>query len=118
MFLFIWIGTNPYPDLGAVTGVTAKAADSSSLNQLVTLFLTGSFLVCALSSSMRSAILQPRVLIGLVFFWLFMTALLSAHPMIASKKVVLSILTALNASIFSCCRNPNARWHGCWQPVH
>ncbi|WP_273771374.1 hypothetical protein [Brucella intermedia] len=100
MFLFMWIGTNPYPDIGAVTGVTAKAADSSSFNQLVTLFLTGGFLICGLNSSMRSVIMQPRILMGLVFFWLLLTALLSAHPMIASKKVVLSILTALNASIF------------------
>ncbi|MEN5247218.1 O-antigen ligase [Brucella pseudintermedia] len=100
MFLFMWIGTSPYPDTGAVTGITAKAADSSSFNQLVTLFLTGSFLLYGLNSSMRSAIMQPRILMGLVFFWLFLTALLSAHPMIASKKVVLSVLTALNASIF------------------
>ncbi|WP_411506397.1 O-antigen ligase family protein [Brucella anthropi] len=100
MFLFVWIGTSPYPDLGTVTGVTAKAADSSSLNQMVTLFLTGGFLACAFNSSMRNAVMQPRFLIGLIFFWLFVTALLSAHPMIAGKKVVLSVLTAFNASIF------------------
>lgn len=100
MFLFIWIGTNPYPDVGAVTGVAPKAGVSSALNQLVTLFLTGGFLACAFNSSLRNEIMQPRVLIGLIFFWLLMTALLSAHPMIAGKKVVLSILTAFNASIF------------------
>ena len=100
MFLFVWIGTSPYPDLGAVTGVTANAANSNFLNQLVTLFLTGSFLVCAFNSPLRNAVMQPRIVISLIFFWLIVTALLSAHPMIATKKVVLSILTAFNASIF------------------
>ena len=100
MILFLWIGTNPYFDLEQVTGVTATASHSSLLNQLVTLALTGSIVFCGFNSPLRDSIFRPRTLLFLIFFWLFFTALLSAHPLIASRKVVLSILTAFNASVF------------------
>ncbi|WP_371835034.1 O-antigen ligase family protein [Ochrobactrum sp. C6C9] len=100
MFLFMWVGISPYPSSSAELGTAASAGQSNLLNQLLTLGLTAGFIACGLSSPLRQTILQPRTLLVTLFIWMFVTALVSAHPSIASRKVVLSVLMALNASIF------------------
>ena len=100
MILFLWVGISPYPGTSAEIGASASAGQSNLLNQLMTLTISVAFLACGLSNPLRKTILQPRVLLVTLFIWMFVTAILSAHPSIASRKVVLSILTALNASIF------------------
>ncbi len=99
LVLFFWVGTDPYSG-GDSIGVTATATQSNLVNQIVTLLLTAGVIVCALTSPMRSMVLQPRVLLTLIIAWLFFTAFLSTHPFIAGRKVALSVLTVFNASMF------------------
>jgi O-antigen ligase len=99
LFLFFWITTNPFSLL--VTATDGPLADSSNfINQIVTLALTGGLLIFAFNSPARAAIFRPRFLLAMIFVWYLFASMLSAHPDLAVKRVILAFLTCLNASIF------------------
>jgi O-antigen ligase len=100
VFLFYWVTTNPYVDLRGTAVLDPSAGSSSSINQIVTIGLTLSLMAYGFMHPMRSIILQPRVLLALLFTWFFVTAFLSNYPMQSAKTIVLAILTVMNASIF------------------
>lgn len=99
-FLFFWVGTTPFADVDNVVGVTADAGRSNLVNQIVTLLLSGALFAYGMRSPMRHTLLQPRVLLVLVFSWYFFTAGISSHPNIGLRRMVLSVITCFNASVF------------------
>ncbi len=100
MSLFLWISISPYSDLTGEAFLDPSAGNSNRLNQIVTLTLTAGFLGYGIMHPMRSAVLQPRALLSVSFLWFLVASLLSAHPMLGIKDVVLAILTMVNAGVY------------------
>lgn len=98
--LFMWISTSPFVDLTGEGVLDPSAGQSNRLNQLVTLALTAGLFAYGLAHPMRSAILQPRILLAVMFSWFLAVSLMSAYPALGVKDVVLAVLTVANAGIY------------------
>lgn len=100
LFLFLWVSIDPYVDLTGEAVLDPSAGNSNRLNQILALLLTASMLGYALLHPMRGIILQPRVLLALLYSWFFFVSVISAHPMLGIKGIILSTMMTLNASIY------------------
>jgi O-antigen ligase len=99
-FFFFWITTRPYVDLTGAAVLDPSAENSNRLNQIVTLLIFAGTLAFGLMHPMRAIILQPRALLSLIFTWFVFTALLSNHPDLGLKAIVLAIITVVIAAVF------------------
>jgi len=100
LFLFLWVSIDPYVDLTGEAVLDPSAGNSNRLNQILALLLTASMLGYGLLHPMRGIILQPRVLLALLYAWFFFVSVISAHPMLGIKGIILSTMMTLNASIY------------------
>ncbi|WP_026186965.1 O-antigen ligase [Ensifer sp. BR816] len=100
MFLFLWVSITPYVDLTGEAILDPSAGNSNRLNQILALLLSAGILGYGLLHPMREIILQPRLLLAILSFWFLLVSLISAHPMLGIKGVVLSTIMTLNASIY------------------
>lgn len=100
LFLFFWISLNPFVDLTGPEVLSPSAGDSSRLNQIVALGLTSAILFFGALHPLRGAICQPRVLLVPLFAWFLFTCVISSHPMLGIKGMVLAILMAANAGVY------------------
>jgi O-antigen ligase len=100
IFLFLWVSINPYVDLTGEAVLDPSAGNSNRLNQILALLLTIGMLGYGLLHPMRGIILQPRVLLALLLSWFFFVSVISAHPMLGIKGIILSTMMTLNASIY------------------
>ncbi|MBN9445869.1 MAG: O-antigen ligase family protein [Bosea sp.] len=101
VFLFSWITLSPFVDLSGEAVLDQSARASSALNQLLSLGLFACMLGFGLLHPMRRIILQPRVLLSLIFAWLgFVSVILSSYPFQGIKGMVLAVISVVNASVF------------------
>jgi O-antigen ligase len=98
--LFYLITLTPFIDLSAADAADPAVDKSNSINQIVFLGLTASLWLTALSSSARRLIARPRGILIVTLLWFAIVSAISAHPDIALKRVVLAMLTIVNAGIF------------------
>lgn len=99
-FLFFWISTTPFVDLTGEAVLDPSAGNSNRLNQIISLLLFFGLFGYGLTHRMRGTILQPRLLLGVLFFWFFLVSLISAHPMLGIKGVVLAVMVTINAGVY------------------
>ncbi|MCA1405854.1 O-antigen ligase family protein [Ensifer sp. IC3342] len=100
MFLFLWISIDPFVDLTGEAILDPSAGNSSRLNQIISLALFAGTLGFGVLHPMRNTILQPRLLLAVLFTWFLLVSVISAHPILGIKGVVLSVMMAANASIY------------------
>lgn len=98
--LFMWVSLNPFVDLTGEAALDPSAGRSNRLNQIVMLGLTAGLLGYGLLHPLRNAILQPRALLVLLFGWFLAVSLISSHPMLGIKGVVLAVLATANAGVY------------------
>lgn len=99
-FLFFWVSLTPFVDLTGAAVLDPSAGNSNRLNQIASLLLFFATLAYGVTHPMRHVILQPRLLLGLLFFWFVAVSLIGAHPMLGIKAVILAIIVTINASIY------------------
>jgi O-antigen ligase len=100
MFLFLWVSITPYVDLTGEAILDPSAGNSNRLNQILALLLSAGILGYGLLHPMREIILQPRLLLAILHLWFLLVSLISAHPMLGIKGIVLSTIMTVNASIY------------------
>lgn len=100
MFLFLWVSITPYVDLTGEAILDPSAGNSNRLNQILALLLSAGILGYGLLHPMREIILRPRLLLAMLCFWFLLVSLISAHPMLGIKGIVLSTIMTVNASIY------------------
>jgi O-antigen ligase len=100
VFLFFWITLDPFLDLTGAAILDPSAGNSSLLNQLAAVLLFFCMLAYGLKHPLRGTILQPRALLLTLFAWFLLVSLISAHPMLGIKGIVLALMVAINASIY------------------
>ncbi|TCN33285.1 O-antigen ligase family protein [Sinorhizobium americanum] len=100
MFLFLWVSITPYVDLTGEAILDPSAGNSNRLNQILALLLSAGMLGYGLLHPMRDIILQPRLLLAILYFWFLLVSLVSAHPMLGIKGIVLSTIMTVNAGIY------------------
>ncbi len=98
--LFMWISMSPFVDLTDASAADPAAGTSNPLYQLVLISLSASLLVCGILHPMRSAILQPRLLVAIMLLWFLAVSLIGAHPMLGIKGIVVMMLVTANAGIY------------------
>ncbi|WP_159586923.1 O-antigen ligase family protein [Chelativorans xinjiangense] len=100
LFFFLWISLNPFVDLTGEAALDPSASNSNRLNQLVFLGLFGGILLFGMLHPLRGAIFQPLALLVPLFCWILFVSMISSHPMLGVKGVVLAVLVTVNASIY------------------
>ncbi len=98
--LFLWIGISPFHDLTGEAALDPSAGNSNRLNQIIALSLTAGLLLYGVFHPMRRVILQPRVLLGMLFFWFLAMSIVSSQPVLGVKGTVLALLMTANGSIY------------------
>jgi len=92
VFLYCWISINPFEDLAnPPSGVAA-------INQLVGFALTAGLCIYAAGRGLLPFIARPRLLIGALFFWLAVTALMAPDMGASLRRLMVSGLICLCAS--------------------
>lgn len=94
---FYWISTSPFVDLSVASAVDPSADNSNLLNQVVAIVIFLSLLACAWGSPLRQSLFQPRGLLVAIFVWFGIVSILSVHPELALRKLVLGAMIVLNA---------------------
>lgn len=97
---YYWVSLAPFPDLGLASTADPWAGNSNMLNQVVAIALFATLAVFALRHPLVREVAQPRLLLGLIFGWLVVTALLADDPMTALRRVVMAAMVCVGASIF------------------
>lgn len=100
IFLFFWISTTPFVDLTGETVLDPSAANSNRLNQIVSIGLFFGMLCYGLMHPLRGVMMQPRALMIPLFTWFLLVSLVSAHPMLGIKAVVLGVMVTINAGVY------------------
>ena len=100
IFLFFWISTTPFIDLTGEGILDPSAGNSNRLNQIVSLSLFAGTLCYGLFHPLRATILQPRALLLPMFGWFLFVSLISNHPMLGIKAVILTVMATINAGIY------------------
>lgn len=100
IFLFFWISTTPFVDLTGEGILDPSAGNSNRLNQIVSLSLFAGTLCYGLLHPLRQTILQPRALLLPMFGWFLFVSLISNHPVLGIKAVILTVMATINASIY------------------
>jgi O-antigen ligase len=100
MLAYYWISLAPFPDLTLASNADPWAGNSNTLNQAVAIVLFATLVVFALRHPLVREVAQPRLLLGLIFGWLVITALLAGDPMTALRRVVMAGMVCVGASIF------------------
>lgn len=97
--LFYFVSLHPFVDLTAAASTDPAASRTDILNQIVFLGLTGMLWLYALCSPMRGEVAQPRMVLGVTIAWFALVSVISDHPDLALKRVILAFLTCVNATI-------------------
>ncbi|MCA1369614.1 O-antigen ligase family protein [Bradyrhizobium sp. BRP14] len=100
ILLFFWISIDPFVDLTGEAVLDPSAGNSNRLNQIISLLLFAGMLGYGLAHPMRDTILQPRLLLAILFSWFLFVSLISAHPTLGIKGVILAIMVTVNASVY------------------
>lgn len=96
--LLCWFTVSPFPDLGDPSLLEPKLT-GDFLSQAATVLLTGALAAFALLK--RSALLKRAVTLPLIltFGAFVISALLSAYPAVAERRIVLAAFTIFQASV-------------------
>lgn len=94
IFLFALLSLAPYPSLATEGG------RSLALDQLMTLLLAACALFYVARLGALTLVLQPRLIIVLVFGWLLVTSLGAPEMLTAARRLLVTFLVCLSASLF------------------
>lgn len=96
-FLYIWVTVDPY--VAASSSIVSDSAPNL-INQIASIVLFCGALWFAVTSPLKSLIMQPRTLLILLMLWLALTTMFSATPLVAFKQLILACILLINASVF------------------
>lgn len=99
IFAFYWITISPFVDLTGAASVDPVAGNSNRLNQLVTFGLFGSLVLFYFVQRRGVPVLQPKLLIGIILFWILLTSATALYPDLAFKRAILIGIVVTNAAI-------------------
>jgi O-antigen ligase len=98
-FLFVWLTARPFPDLSDAKALEA-AADGNLIGQALTLLLTGALAVFAFANRLHLVVKAVTPILVLTFLWFACSAILSAHPALAARRLVLAMFVIFQAAVF------------------
>jgi O-antigen ligase len=99
MFFHLWLTASPYPDLSDAKAIEA-AAEGNLVGQALALFLTGSLAVFAFANRLHLVLKAVTPVLIVIFLWFACSALLSQHPALAARRLVLASFVIFQAAMF------------------
>jgi O-antigen ligase len=97
-FLLTWLTAAPFPELGDPD--TADSSDGNLFGQVLTLLSTGALAAFAVSRNARIVLKAFTPLLALTLAWFAVSAVMSAHPELAGRRLVLAVFTIFAAAVF------------------
>jgi O-antigen ligase len=100
ILLFYLVTLTPFIDLSTANATDPATEKSNAFNQIVFLALTAGLWLTVFTSPVRYLAVRPRRPLLATLLWFAIVSVISAHPDLALKRVVLAALTIVNAGIF------------------
>jgi O-antigen ligase len=97
-FMQVALTANPFPDLSSQQPLTA-AEDGHLLGQLLELAITAILGVYVYVNRLDVVLKALTPILVATFIWFFVSALLSLHPGLAARRLVLAALTIFKAAV-------------------
>jgi O-antigen ligase len=98
-FLLVWVTANPFPDLSDPK-LLQPDSEGNPLGQILTLLLTGSLGAFILVKNERLFLKAFTPILLLTLGWFALSAALSPNAGLASRRLVLSVLTLFQVAAF------------------
>jgi O-antigen ligase len=99
IFLQLWLTANPFPDLGDAEAIEA-VTHGNLLSQALTVLVTGTLAVFAFANRLHLVLRAVTPTLILVFLWFACSAIFSAYPPLAARRLVLASFVIFQAAMF------------------
>jgi O-antigen ligase len=99
LFLQLWLTANPFPDLGDAKAIES-AADGNLLSQALAVLVTGTLAIFAFDNRLHLVLKAVTPVLILVFLWFGCSAVFSAYPTLAGRRLVLASFVIFQATMF------------------
>lgn len=98
-FVQVWLTASPFPDLSDASALEAPT-DGNVPGQIIAIVLTGTLGAFALAHQLRVIVRVVTPILVAVFLWFACSAVLSLHPDLAARRLVLASFVMFNAAMF------------------
>ena len=98
-FLLVWLTASPFPNLGDPK-LLEPVGDGNPVSQILTVILTFALAIFVLMKDPRVVWMAWTPVLILTLLWFGLSALNSAHPALAARRLILAILIIFQASAF------------------
>ena len=97
-FLLTWLTATPFPDIGDPQSPTSS--EGNLFGQVLTLLSTAALAAFAICKNARIVLKAFTPLLALTLVWFAVSAVMSAHPELAGRRLVLAVFTIFGAAVF------------------
>ena len=97
-FIYMWLTPSPFSDLSDAKSI-ASGADGNIISQGSAVFVTGALVVFAYANKLHLVVKAVTPLLLLTFLWFACTAVLSAYPALAGRRLVLAMFVIFQSTV-------------------
>jgi O-antigen ligase len=98
-FLFVWVTTDPFPSLARTFTEQASGSASNPINQLLAVGLLVALVAYALQHRRLGMLIQPRLLLAMLFGWLLVTSFGAPDPVFALRRLIMASVLIVAAAV-------------------
>ncbi|MGF6308523.1 O-antigen ligase [Bradyrhizobium sp. i1.8.4] len=98
-FLHIWLTASPFPDLSDASALELST-NANVMGQIIAIVLTGALGAFALTHQLRVIAQLVTPILVVIFLWFACSAVLSLHPDIAARRLLLASFVLFHAGMF------------------
>ncbi|MBV8826137.1 MAG: O-antigen ligase family protein [Bradyrhizobiaceae bacterium] len=99
VFFQLWLTAHPFPDLSDPSALQPEA-EGNLISQVLAVITTGTLAGFAFAKRLRLVLKAITPILVLTFVWFACSAILSAHPGLAARRVVLASFVIFQAAMF------------------
>jgi O-antigen ligase len=98
-FLHVWLTASPFPDLSDASAIELST-NGNVRGQITAILLTGALGAFAVTNRLRLIARVVTPILVVIFLWFACSAVLSLHPALAARRLVLASFVIFQAAIF------------------
>jgi O-antigen ligase len=98
-FLHVWLTASPFPDLSDASAIELST-NGNVRGQTIAILLTGALGAFAVTNRLRLIARVVTPVLVVIFLWFACSAVLSLHPVLAARRLVLASFVIFQAAVF------------------
>ncbi len=98
-FLHVWLTASPFPDLSDASAIE-PSTNANVRGQITAILLTGALGAFAVTNRLRLIARVATPILVVIFLWFACSAVVSLHPALAARRLVLASFVIFQAATF------------------